>query len=222
MKHQPKIKEHSIVLIGNFNPKIFQPAWFAAQGLLSQQEAEAVKIEIIHSSVVVFSTNTNWMRMEVTGERFIVRTSQEPYDVVIRDLILGTFDLLRYTPIKQMGINREMHFQLNSEESWHKAGHLLTPKAIWDGILNEPGMLSVQMRESKRQDDLKGNINVKVEPSKSVHPGLFISVNNHIETEKQLTTEGSVELMAILNKHWERIYKRSEEIMDSLLERLNT
>ncbi len=90
MKYQPKIKEHSIVLIGNFNPKIFQSAWFAAQGLLSQQEAEEAEIEIIHSSVVVFST-TNWMRMEVTDDRFIVKTSQEPYDVVIRDLILGTF-----------------------------------------------------------------------------------------------------------------------------------
>ena len=128
MKYPLKFKEHSIVLVGNFNPKIFQPAWFAAQGLLSQQEAEEVKIEIIHSSVVIFSTNTNWMRIEVTDERFIVKTSQEPYDVVIRDLVLGTFDLLRYTPIMQMGINREMHFQLSSEKNWHKAGHLLAPK----------------------------------------------------------------------------------------------
>ncbi|GBD96558.1 hypothetical protein BMS3Abin06_01444 [bacterium BMS3Abin06] len=220
MKHQPKIKEHSIVLIGNFNPKIFQPAWFAAQGLLSQQEAEEAKIEIIHSSVVIFNTNTNWMRMEITDNRFIVKTSQEPYDVVIRDLVLGTFDLLRYTPIMQMGINREMHFQLSSDKIWHKAGDLLTPKEIWAGILNKPGMLSVQMRDSERNDGLKGNININVAPSNKFPNGLFISVNDHIETEKQITTEGCGELIDILNKHWERSYKRSEEIMYSLLERL--
>jgi len=200
MKYQPKFKEHSIVLVGNFNPKIFQPAWFAAQGLLSSQEAEEAKIEIIHSSVVIFSTNTNWMRMEVTENKFVVRTSQEPYDVVIRDLVLGTFDLLRYTPVVQMGINRDMHFQLNSEDAWHKAGHLLAPKEIWDGILNKPGMLSLQMRESERQDGLKGNINVKVEPSTraQAHPGLYFNANDHIEAEKQTTTEGCVELLGIL------------------------
>ena len=220
MKHQPKIKEHSIVLVGNFNPQIFQPAWFASQGLLSESEIDAVKIEIIHSSVVIFNTSSNWMRLEVTNDKFIVRTSQEPYDVVIRDLIIGTFDLLRYTPITQMGINREMHFQLKSEEEWHNAGHLLTPKEIWEGIFKKPGMMSVQMRESDRSDGLKGNINVHVQPSKLHRPGLFISVNDHVETENQSTTEGCDELMSIFKDYWKVSYDRSEKTIDSLLEKL--
>jgi len=69
-------------------------------------EAEEAKIEIIHSAVVVFGTS--WMKMEVTEDRFVVITSQEPYDVVIRDLVLGAFDLLRYTLVTQIGINRNM------------------------------------------------------------------------------------------------------------------
>jgi hypothetical protein len=162
------------------------------------------------------------MRMEVTDQRFIVRTSQEPYDVVIRDLVIGTFDLLRYTPVTQMGINRIMHFDLGSEEKWHEAGHLLAPKEIWTGILDKPGMLSMQMRDSNRKDGLKGNINVRVEPSRQISNGLFIEVNDHIEAEKDPTTEGSIELISILNSNWERSYKRSEEIMISLLERLET
>lgn len=219
MKYQLKFKEHSIVLVGNFNPKIFQPAWFASQGLLAQREADEAKIEIIHSSIAVF--NTEWMRMEVTEERFVVRTSQEPYDVVIRDLVLGTFDLLRYTPVTQMGINRAMHFQIESEEIWHNAGHLLTPKEIWSGILNSPGMLSVHIVDSKREDGLKGNINIRVEPSKKVLPyGLFTSVNDHIETEKNSTTGGCMELINILKIHWQMSYERSEKIISSLLERL--
>ncbi len=85
MKYQCKLKDHSIVLLGNFNPKIFQPAWFVAEGLLQHQEADEANIEIIHSSVVIF--RTDWMRMEVTQDRFIVTTSKEPYDRVLRDLV---------------------------------------------------------------------------------------------------------------------------------------
>ena len=37
----PKLEEDlaSIVLVGSFNPVIFQPAWFAHQGLISESEA---------------------------------------------------------------------------------------------------------------------------------------------------------------------------------------
>jgi hypothetical protein len=31
----------------SFNPQIFQPAWFAAEGLIRKGEAEAAKIEIV-------------------------------------------------------------------------------------------------------------------------------------------------------------------------------
>ena len=51
---QLKINRHSIVLIGNFNPKIFQPAWFGSEGLIQKKEAEQSTIEIIHPDVVIF------------------------------------------------------------------------------------------------------------------------------------------------------------------------
>ena len=34
---RPEIKAFSIVLLGDFNPKIFQPAWFSAQGLIREK-----------------------------------------------------------------------------------------------------------------------------------------------------------------------------------------
>jgi hypothetical protein len=40
---------HSVVLLGNFNPKIFHPAWFGAQQLIGKQEEEGSKVEIVHS-----------------------------------------------------------------------------------------------------------------------------------------------------------------------------
>jgi hypothetical protein len=42
----PEIQGISIVLLVDFNPKIFQPAWFAAQNLIRQQEADEATIHI--------------------------------------------------------------------------------------------------------------------------------------------------------------------------------
>ena len=50
-----KVEGHNIVIIGSFNPQIFQPAWFANEGLVRKGEAETAKIVIIHNRIVSFS-----------------------------------------------------------------------------------------------------------------------------------------------------------------------
>lgn len=214
---QLKINGHSIVLIGNFNPKIFQPAWFGSEGLIQKKEAEQSTIEIIHPDVVIFSLE--WLRVMVTRERFSVETFQEPFDEILRDLVLGTFKLLRYTPITQIGINRDMHFQMESEEKWHAVGHKLAPKELWTGLLEDPGMLRLTM-EGKRSDGLKGCIRVTIEPSGKVHPGVSFQYNDHFETKDPISTVGSDEIINILNNCWKESYDKSKNIIYSLLERL--
>lgn len=219
MTYECKSKDHSIVLLGNFNPKIFQPAWFAAQNLLQKTEANAAEIQIIHSNIVSFTTE--WLKIQVTQERFLVRTSLEPYDRFLRDLVLGTFELLQYTPIAKMGINRIMHFQVDSIETWNKAGHKLAPKEIWKEIMNNPGLTGLQISEPERKDGLKGAINVTIEPSREHHPGIAFNVNDHIEKEvTENSTGGATEIIGILRNHWEESYTRSASIIDHLIRRL--
>ncbi len=98
---QPEIQGVSIVLLGDFNPKIFQPAWFAAQDLIRQQEADEADIKIIHPEVVSFATG-QWLALEVTRERFVVSTTQDPYSKVMRDLVVGSFELLQHTPLYKL------------------------------------------------------------------------------------------------------------------------
>jgi len=215
---QPKIKGHSIVLIGNFNPKIFQPSWFGSQGLLQKQEAEEAEVEIIHSDVAIF--RLEWLRMEVTRERFLVETLQEAYDLTLRDLVLGTFSLLRFTPIKKMGINRDTHFQVDSEEKWHSVGNKLAPKDLWQEILERPGMISLTMEGNQKRDGLEGFIRVKIEPSARIPMGVFFSVNDHFEFKETDASVGSDTVISILREYWEKSYKRSERIIYSLLEKL--
>src|SRR3990172_4428140 len=178
-QENPKIQGLSIVLIGDFNPKIFQPAWFGM-------------------------------------ERLIVETAQEPYYEVMRDLVLGTFKILRHTPIKMMGINHTRHFLMDSEEEWHKFGDKLAPKECWKRILKKPGMRSLTI-EDIRPDSFKGYIRVTVAPSVKTHPGVFFQVNDHFETKDPENTIGTDEIISILEHVWDDSSKRGKEIIKTIL-----
>jgi len=212
---KPEIEGVGIVLVGSFNPRIFQPAWFAAENLIREEEEQAAKIELIHRQVAIFSLD--WLHLQVTDEQFIVTTTQSSFYEPLRDLVLGTFRLLRHTPIRMMGLNRDCHFRMPSEETWHAFGHRLTPKEPWAGILTEPGMRSLTM-EGLRPDNLKGYIRVRVEPSVRVHPGVFINVNDHYEVKDTATVRGCDEIIDILDREWKSFLDRSAEIVSLLAE----
>lgn len=211
----PEISALSVVLRGSFNPQIFQPAWFASEKLLRQEESDAAKIQLIHSQVVLF--DLEWLRLHVDYNRFLAATEKESEFDSLRDLVLGTFRILRHTPINQMGINLEMHFRMPSEEDWHTVGHRLAPKEPWAGILEKPGMLTVVM-EGHRTDGFKGIIHVRVEPSLRVHPGVFISVNDHYEVKDSTNSHGSDEITDIFENSWRTSIERSKKIINSILE----
>ena len=51
------IDEITVVLLGDFNPKIFHPMWFANHGVLREAEATEATIEVVHSDVCSFSSS---------------------------------------------------------------------------------------------------------------------------------------------------------------------
>jgi len=212
---KPEKQGLSIVLLGDFSPKIFQPAWFAAQELLRKQEAEQASIKIIHSDVVEFSLD--WCRIVATQNRFHLSTLQEPYYEPLRDLALGTFKLLMHTPLRMMGINLEKTFRLESEGAWHEYGNRFAPKRPWAKILKKPGLRTLTM-EDVRPDQLPGYIRVTVQPSEEIHPALFLFVNDHYQAENPETVLGANELITMLEKCWEPSMTRSNQIMNHLLE----
>jgi hypothetical protein len=106
---------------------------------------------------------------------------------------------------------------MSSEGEWHALGHKLTPKKIWNNILKKPGMRSISV-QGQRPDDYKGYILVRVEPSRKIHPGVFIHVNDHYEVHDSETELGCTEIMNILINSWEASIARSEKIGRNLLE----
>jgi hypothetical protein len=218
---EPNLKyEHvGVVFLGSFNPQIFQPAWLAAEKLIRKEEADAAKVQVIHPEVTAFSLE--WATLQVTHERFKLETTTEQRfsPELIRDLTLGIFRLLSHTPIKQIGLNRVFHFQVESEDVWHAIGHRLVPKKDWDGILERPGTRIVAV-QGVRPDRYQGRILVQLEPSVKFHPGVFAMVNDHFEKEESDSREGAAAMLEIVEQHWQESLERAHKIVYTLMSRI--
>lgn len=214
-----KVEGHNIVIIGSFNPQIFQPAWFANEGLVRKGEAETAKIAIIHNRIVSFSAE--FFRLEVTSDRIIFAVTQRQFYEPLRDLALGTFRILRHTPLFSLGLNMDFHFLMESEDASHLIGHRFAPKGPWEGLLENPGLSSLSLR-GKRPDSYEGAITVKIEPSPQVNPGVLVSINDHytlLERIQGKTISGADGILKILEDSWEDSQKRSQKIAEKIVEK---
>ena len=147
----------------------------------------------------------------------MVTTTQEQAFELIRDMTISTFNLLSHTPVSQLGINTEMHFDLKTEEKWHTLGHRLAPKdPYWSNTMISPGMLSVAI-EGLRPDEYKGKINVEIRPSKKVQFGVSIRVNDHYEVGNSREIIGADEIIKIMENEWDNAQERAFEIIGGVL-----
>jgi hypothetical protein len=156
------ISGSAVVFVGNFNPAIFQPSWFARMGLISDEEANAASLYMIHPQLSAFETESFTLQATSNMAEFIAEG--KPFRDIVRDVAEGTFGVLSHTPIFQMGINHWEDFEVLSAESWHKVGNELAPKGFWNRHVKHPGMQSLVIRAG-REDDYEGHIDVTVEPS---------------------------------------------------------
>ena len=208
-----EISGASIVLLGSFNPAIFQPEWFARHDLLPATMAEAAKINVIAPMISDFETER--VRLQVTSDRFTALSNPNAAPEGLRDLVLGTFFLLEHTPVTALGLNREMHFSVASEEEWHRVGDKLAPKEGWNGVLDgRPGMRALLIT-TQRGDELGSIIGVRVEPSAKIKPGVFFAVNEHYPAPK---VEPLKNLMGIVRDRWEEGGQYAARIADHIMD----
>jgi len=212
MAFDVKKQEASLVVIGSFNPTIFNPDWLLRHELISQVEMDDVDIEIIHRDVAKFSLS--WLSIEVVHNRFSARTNDQSYFLPLRDLVVSIFSILNQTPVVQIGMNMTFDFSFQDEALWHKIGDTLAPKDIWEKVLpKRVGLTSLKVK-SPRVDDLEGNINIAVETlrSEDIKFGIRFSVNNHIEIDDDKTIED------LLMNHWEESLQQADKLSEMIIE----
>lgn len=214
--HVPKLDTVNLILLGSFNPKIFQPAWFASEGLVSKEEADEADVRVVHPEISAFTMNK--ITFEITRDRIVISAALEPLFKVIRDIAVGTFDLLHFTPIHSVGINREFHFQLDSVERWHALGHKIAPKEIWNDVLEKPGTRKLAI-QGVRTDSYKGHVLVQVEPSFRVHPGIFVLFNDHYDVNDPQSATGAEGILELLKANWQVSIDRALKVAWHLLDK---
>jgi hypothetical protein len=145
--------------------------------------------------------------------RFVAEVTNRASFGLISDLVSGTFTILDQTPITAMGLNRYMHFKMDSREKWHAFGHMIAPKEVWSKIMGKPGLVSLVMEDPRETPP--GFLRVKVEPSGRIDPGIFLEMNNHYSLEKKSISD----MLEILRDSWKDILMKAEDIADYLLKR---
>jgi hypothetical protein len=210
-------EEISVVLIGDFNAKIFHPAWFAAEGLIRRSEAEEAVVEIVHRDVASF--RLDWVAIDVVADKFSARVTSTVYRTGLRDLVAGALSTLRHTPTRQLGINLSKRFTFATDADWHNFGHYLAPTSPWKGLLDRPGMRAIHV-QGRRTDDAPGHILVTVEPG--TPPTATIRINDHYEMPKDLGSESATPtayFVDIIATGFEQSLQRANDIIDELIAR---
>ncbi|MBF0401503.1 MAG: hypothetical protein HQL90_12125 [Magnetococcales bacterium] len=208
--------EYSVVLIGDFNPKIYQPAWFASQELLRASEADNANIEVVHANLTSFSTE--WFTMQVIRDKFSVTIKSPVYLTHLKNLVLGTFRLLSHTPLRQMGINYTARIQFKDALDWHCFGHFMLPKSPWTGLLSNPGMRAVSV-ESARKDDMTGWVVINVTPVQGVANKAEILVNDHCECPHDRQSDSTGFFLEIIEREYGPVLDRSKALVEKVVNR---
>jgi hypothetical protein len=226
MRIEPENSNVSIVLVGRLNASIFHPAWFLANGLISQNDFDNSVVDVIHRDLSMFNIN-DWLRVQVTQDRFLAETN-EPLCIRLHDLVISTFrEMLVHTPIFKMGINRRVHFSVGDEETRNSIGKMLAPQKAWgewaESIEGKDkgkrgGMTSLSMSQVDLEDREGGHLQAKVEPSPLVknRSGIFVEMNDHYEISDD-EIASSIPMMGILEKQFDISIKRSEWVIDQIM-----
>jgi hypothetical protein len=208
-------EEISIVLIGDFNAKIFHPAWFALEGLIRRSEAEEAVVEIVHRDVASF--RLDWVAVDVGPDRFSAKIRSAAFRISLRDLVAGTFSTLRHTPTRQLGINLTKRFRFPTDADWHNFGHYLAPKSPWKGLLAQPGMRAIHV-QGTRPDHAPGHVLVTAEPN--VPSLVSIRVNDHYEAPQGVESESATGTLYFVDKiatDFEQSLQRADHLIEGLI-----
>jgi hypothetical protein len=210
----PEIDGAMIVMIGSFNPAIFQPRWLATQTLIRPEEAENAKITLIRPEVADFSTD--WFQLQVVQSRLSLSSQDPRHYGPLRDLATAIFTILPHTPITLLGLNRYFHHPMSSIEAWHGIGHKLAPKHPWTSIMEDPGLLSMTM-QGRMAPSNEGVFRIKIEPSAQVKYGVYMEFNKEFRAVSDDEPDGASWVRDRLAGHWDAMMVFSEDAAEHLL-----
>lgn len=228
MQIDPEVSGIAIVIVGSFNPAIFHPSWLIANGVEDAQPEDAIKVDVVHREISRFSVgNTSYF---IDGERLQIQTESAPWVQVLDKANMIVGELLPHTPVRAFGINRDIHFRLQSPEARMRLGRKLAPVEPWGRfgkeMDNQPstepaGLLSITLRSHEKFRKFSITKNVKLEPSALIQhtDGVYIQANFHYKKDdgddgKTIATELVCQM---LQEQFQIRVNEAEEIFNNIM-----
>lgn len=231
MRYNIETHSASIVLIGDFNPVIFSPAWFAKFGFINDDEFEAANRnenknllalpDLAQFSIPRFS-------LVVQQQRFNITTTREPFVLILDDVDNIFTRQLPHTPVAMLGINYDIRFKLDSFEQRHRLGRALAPILPWgdfgkrlerDTQTQIGGMAALVMQENPT-DREAGYRRVQIEPTQN-QTGVRIQINDHYQLNPR-SEEGAAPVIKTLREKFEPSLAEAKVIVSQLMDFAST
>lgn len=205
----PAYRYVNIVLIGTFNPAIFQPEWFRTHDLLPEAEVNAAtsvreKMYVANDAAMI---DFGSVKLEVITDRWAITTDRPDWFTDIGSLVTSIFDLLSHTPVKVFGANFIEHWPKDraSADDVVKRWLPLEPLAK---IIGTP----VRLGGSVHSEWEGYRTTLWLEPSTQLKGGIFATQNYELTLK-----HGVPELLTVLRRDWEKLLLRAKSVTDILL-----
>lgn len=222
----------NIVVVGNFNPRIFTVDWLERNELIGPDDAETARQEkemLVTSQVS--RIETEWFLLQVLEQRLSIE-SRGVVTPKIQDLAIGIFSVLVHLPVGAIGINFDAHYGIGSVDGLHKIGDALAPKGPWHKAYpaetHAAGLERLTIRidpfprggEAPQFRDYK---QYELQPSKHVSNGVYVTYNNHFDIEFREDASDNKGTSAaisakILEECWQASWDESTKTFLSVLE----
>ncbi len=227
LHYQPMVQSVSIAVVGNLNPPIFTPAWLRLNDIIDDTELEAAKTVVVHPEITDFTIGT--LQVQVIPQKISISTSELPF-VHVADMMSAIFGgLLTHTPVHMLGINFQIHFNLNSGDQRTRLGRRLAPIDPWGNWGRKldaedrafiGGLRSLTMEEETPNKGSHGGYRrVQIEPSlfseQLKTSGVFMAVNDHYELNRSTTT--TQDLLTTIEKNFDKSLSISIRIVSDMM-----
>jgi len=210
----PEFDGLSVVFLGSFNPGIFHPDWFVRNELLTVEDVKGADI-VITNQVAMFTAE--WLLFRATSDTLSIEASQPQMALLLRDLAMGIFRILGHCPIDAIGFNRLHHYRLESVDDWIAFSDSRTLGQLWQDVLEIPQLKTITF--AGKRNTSGSIVEIKIEPSVRVRPGVFTQVNEHWDFPRiELPIEERLPFaMHALLDHWDSFLDYANGVSSDLV-----
>jgi|GEM_PF-2814220 len=208
--------ELTIKIQGSFNPTIFQPFWFEKMGLLESNEMEISEpeVDIIHKEVALLSSN--YFKLKVTKNEFLITTTPYEFGHLLIDVVIGIFTILNQTPIKEIDMMADGHFNLSSPNRFGEIISYNFGSDNSDGILRSPKLNSISIIEEVEKSEFPKYVRIDDCPNNKRHIQIYIGQKFDLSFEFGKSTFGEV-IPDFFSEHGVEVFDSSINQIEKLL-----